>query len=259
MLEKESILVMVEETVVQQLGSLATRNMVGRNPSQFHLEPIDLIVCLGGDGTIIWTSSAFPRGIPPIASFSMGSLGFLSPFPPNRIQQKLEGILNEENLASIRSRIAVQITKFTDIGKRRIEAKYLVLNEITVDRGPSSSIVQLKLYVDNKKDAITNVQGDGIIIATPTGSTAYSLASGGSMIHPAIPAMCVTPICPHSLSFRPIVIADSSFLKLEVPRTARTSAWISFDGQKRMELKQGDYLTCRISAFPVTCFCSEGK
>lgn len=257
-LEEEGIVVLVEDTVLRQLGRFATRNMIGRAASEFHLEPVDLIVCLGGDGTIIWTSSVFPQGIPPIVSFSMGSLGFLSPFPPNKAQETLTKVLNDEALASIRSRICVQVTKYTEVNKEPIQMTYSVLNEITVDRGPSSSIVQLELYIDNNEEPITNVQGDGIIIATPTGSTAYSLASGGSMIHPAIPAMCVTPICPHSLSFRPIVIADSSYLKLLVPSTARTSAWISFDGQKRLELKQGDYLICRISAFPVTCFCSNG-
>ena len=258
-LEEEGIMVLVKNNILQQLGPLATTNMIGRAPSEFHLEPVDLIVCLGGDGTIIWTSSVFPQGIPPIVSFSMGSLGFLSPFPPHKMQQTLTKVLNEEALASIRSRICVQVTKFTEIGNEPINMTYSVLNEITVDRGPSSSIVQLELYIDNSEEPITNVQGDGIIIATPTGSTAYSLASGGSMIHPAIPAMCVTPICPHSLSFRPIVIADSSSLILKVPSSARTSAWISFDGQKRLELNQGDSLVCRISEFPVTCFCSTGK
>jgi NAD+ kinase len=120
-----------------------------------------------------------------------------------------------------------------------------------VDRGPLSSIVQIQIFTGTSKEPITLVQGDGVIVSTPTGSTAYSLAAGGSMCHPIIPAMLMTPICPHSLSFRSILVPDSSTLRLKVPNDSRNTAWVSFDGRHAFELKQGDSIICRMSEYPV--------
>ena len=98
---------------------------------------------------------------------------------------------------TLRSRLTCEVTR-----GGKIECIHTVLNEVVVDRGEKSNMVHVHLYCGNRKVPITDVQGDGIIVSTPTGSTAYSLAAGGCMVHPAIPAMVVTPICPHSLSFR---------------------------------------------------------
>lgn len=91
---------------------------------------------------------------------------------------------------------------------------YLVLNEVVVDRGPHAYLSNIELFIDSK--FITSVQGDGLIVSTPTGSTAYAVAAGASMIHPSVPAIMVTPICPHSLSFRPIVVPAGVELKVRV-------------------------------------------
>ena len=97
-------------------------------------------------------------------------------------------------------------------GEDKSQSEYLVLNEVVVDRGPSPYLSNIDLYLDGK--LITSVQGDGIIISTPTGSTAYAVAAGASMIHPSVPAIMITPICPHSLSFRPIVVPAGVELKV---------------------------------------------
>ena len=108
---------------------------------------------------------------------------------------------------------------------QRALTNLLVLNEVVIDRGPSPYLSNIDLYLDGK--LITSVQGDGLIVSTPTGSTAYAVAAGASMIHPSVPAIMVTPICPHSLSFRPIVVPAGVELKVNKKRHTKTSAyWI---------------------------------
>ena len=120
-----------------------------------------------------------------------------------------------------------------------------------IDRGPAASLVKLILYSNQGDEPVTVVQGDGLIMSTPTGSTAYSLSAGGSMVHPNVNAILLTPICAHSLSFRPILIPDSATLRVKVAEDARSSAWISFDGRPSIELHPGDWVVCRYSQFPV--------
>lgn len=113
---------------------------------------------------------------------------------------------------------------------------YIILNEIVVDRGPNATLSTTELYGDNM--FLTSIAADGVCIATPTGSTAYSLAAGGSLVHPELPGMLVSVICAHSLTFRPLILPDSIVLRIGVPYTARTSSWVSFDGRQRTELKR---------------------
>lgn len=96
----------------------------------------------------------------------------------------------------------------------------------------------------------TSIQADGVCVATPTGSTAYNLAAGGSLCHPENPVILVTAICAHALSFRPIILPDTMVLRVGVPYDARTSCWASFDGRERVELKPGDYVTISASRYP---------
>lgn len=124
-----------------------------------------------------------------------------------------------------------------------------VMNEVVVDRGSSSFLTNITVF--ERDTFLTRVQADGLMIATPTGSTAYSAAAGGSMVHPEVPAILFTPICPHSLNFRPIVLPDYAELRLVVGEDARAGAWVSFDGKYRQELHPGDVLRVRMSPNPV--------
>ena len=125
---------------------------------------------------------------------------------------------------------------------------YLFVLELVIDRGPSPYVSNLELYGDDQ--LLTVVQADGCIFSTPTGSTAYSLSAGGSLVHPDIPAILLTPICPHTLSFRPMLLNDSMHLRIAVPHSSRATAYCAFDGKGRVELKQGDYVTIQASQFP---------
>lgn len=130
-----------------------------------------------------------------------------------------------------------------------VRARYNVLNEVVIDRGSSPYLAALECFCDDVH--LTTVQADGVIFATPTGSTAYSLAAGSSVVHPAVPCILVTPICPHVLSFRSMVFADHVVLRCYVPDDARAIASVAFDGKHRQELSRGDSVQVRMSCYPV--------
>jgi NAD+ kinase len=132
-----------------------------------------------------------------------------------------------------------------------------VLNDLVVDRGPSPYVSQLEVFGDEHH--MTTAQADGLCISTPTGSTAYSLSAGGSLVHPEIPAILITPICPHTLSFRPMLLPDSMELRIAVPYNSRSTAWASFDGRGRVELKQGDHIKVTASRYPFPTVCAENQ
>ncbi|XP_074536957.1 NAD kinase [Halichoeres trimaculatus] len=231
---------------------------------------VDFIICLGGDGTLLYASSLFQESVPPVMAFHLGSLGFLTPLKFDTYQSQVTQIIEGNAAIVLRSRLKVRVLKESREKKARVDEKgiiltngdmacgrkplqYQVLNEVVVDRGPSSYLSNVDLFLDGH--LITTVQGDGVIVSTPTGSTAYAVAAGASMIHPNVPAIMITPICPHSLSFRPIVVPAGVELKIMLSRDARTTAWVSFDGRKRQEICHGDSITITTSCFPVPSIC----
>lgn len=231
---------------------------------------VDFIICLGGDGTLLYASSLFQESVPPVMAFHLGSLGFLTPFKFDTYQSQLTQIIEGNAAIVLRSRLQVRVLKENwekkdtvdekgiiltnkDVESSRKAVQYQVLNEVVVDRGPSSYLSNVDLFLDGH--LITTVQGDGLIVSTPTGSTAYAVAAGASMIHPNVPAIMITPICPHSLSFRPIVVPAGVELKIKLSPDARNTAWVSFDGRKRQEICHGDSITITTSCFPVPSIC----
>lgn len=132
-------------------------------------------------------------------------------------------------------------------GTRPVET-FEILNDLVVDRGPSPFVSMLEVFADNNH--LTTSQADGLCISTPTGSTAYSLSAGGSLVHPEIPAILITPICPHTLSFRPMLLPDSMELRISVPYHSRSNAWASFDGRGRIEIQRGDHIKVTASPYP---------
>lgn len=188
-------------------------------------EDIDFIVCLGGDGTVLHVASLFNGPIPPVVPLAFGSLGFLTHFDHREAKAAISKVLrgHEQQVdLTVRMRICVSIYRK---GETKPEVTRLALNELLLERGPSPYMATLEAYVNGTK--LTTVQADGILIATPTGSTAYSLSAGGSITTPTVPALLFTPICPHSLSFRPVIFPDSSTIKIAVPEDARGECLLS--------------------------------
>ncbi|XP_042015723.1 NAD(H) kinase 1-like [Salvia splendens] len=214
---------------------------------------IDLIVTLGGDGTVLWAASMFKGPVPPIVPFSLGSLGFMTPFHSEHYREYLSSIIRGPFSITLRHRLQCHIIRDEAKSDNDNEGPMLVLNEVTIDRGISSFLTNLECYCDNS--FVTCVQGDGLILSTTSGSTAYSLAAGGSMVHPQVPGILFTPICPHSLSFRPLILPEYVMLRVVVPFNSRSQAWVSFDGKDRKQLAPGDALVCSMAPWPVPTAC----
>lgn len=217
------------------------------------------MLTLGGDGTVLFTSWLFQRIVPPILSFSLGSLGFLTNFEYDRFKEHLNKVMGEDGMrVNLRMRFTCTVYRDGKGGNDAEEGEqFEVLNELVIDRGPSPYVSNLELYGDN--ELLTVVQADGCIFSTPTGSTAYSLSAGGSLVHPDIPAILLTPICPHTLSFRPMILSDTLLLRVSIPRHSRATAYCSFDGKGRVELKQGDHVTIAASQYPFPTVVSSGS
>lgn len=231
-------------------------------------EIFDLIITFGGDGTVLYASWLFQTIIPPVLPFCLGSLGFLTEFKVDDHEAILTRIIENGYQCSIRMRFECTVMKSINPKDDRnlteeiknlnlkqktheIQETYCVFNEVVVDRGPNANMTSLEVYGD--REALTTAEADGLIISTPSGSTAYSLSAGGSLVHPEIPGILISPICPHTLSFRPLVIPESMILRLGVPYDARSTAWCSFDGKNRIELRKGDFVTVTASRFPLPC------
>ncbi|KAI1649781.1 ATP-NAD kinase [Daldinia loculata] len=213
-------------------------------------EKFDLVLTLGGDGTVLFTSWLFQRVVPPVLSFSLGSLGFLTSFEFEKYKQHLNKVMGDDGMrVNLRMRFTCTVFRNGTSGPEMEEGEqFEVLNELVIDRGPSPYVSNLELYGDN--ELLTVVQADGCIFSTPTGSTAYSLSAGGSLVSPDLPAILLTPICPHTLSFRPMVLSDTMLLRVSIPRNSRATAYCAFDGKGRVELKQGDCVTITASQYP---------
>lgn len=205
-------------------------------------EPIDLIILLGGDGTLLHTAALFQGRMPPVLPFALGSMGFLTPFQFRTFDTSLRTIFNGNCSLFMRMRLQCRIARKSAAAP----PMFHVLNEVVLDRGPTAYVTKLEILCNNQ--TITRVVGDGLIIATPTGSTAYSVAAGGSMVHPDMSCFLITPICPHSLSFRPIIVP--SHIELEI-RVLNKAAWASMDGRHQHELVEGESIFISCSPHPV--------
>nr|KAJ3414657.1 hypothetical protein HK105_001705 [Polyrhizophydium stewartii] len=235
-------------------------------------DAIDFIITLGGDGTVLYAAWLFQHTqVPPVIPFHLGSLGFLTVFSITDVRSVLERVIGcSSDGVRVNMRMRLSCTVIGGIGGLYASADpalslgsavpedtFQILNDLVVDRGPSAYMSQLELFVDDKH--LTTVQSDGLVISTPTGSTAYSLSAGGSLVHPDVPSILMTPICAHSLSFRPMLLPDSIELKVQVPLDSRNTAWASFDGRHRIELRQGDYISVTMSRWPMPSVCMEDQ
>ncbi|KAF7833700.1 NAD(H) kinase 1 [Senna tora] len=214
---------------------------------------VDIVITLGGDGTVLWAASMFKGPVPPIVPFSLGSLGFMTPFYSENYKECLESVLKGPISITLRHRLICHVVRAAAKSDQETKDQILVLNEVTIDRGISSFLTNLECYCDNS--FVTSVQGDGLILSTTSGSTAYSLAAGGSMVHPQVPGILFTPICPHSLSFRPLILPEYVTLRVQIPSNTRSPAWASFDGKDRKKLEPGDALVCSMAPWPVPTAC----
>ena len=210
----------------------------------------DLVLAFGGDGTILSTARSVGRFGIPILGVNLGGLGFLAEVVIEELYPCLEDILNNNYDVIERMVLEAQVLD------RSGEDRFYSLNDIVVDKGGFSRVVRIETYIDNT--FLNTYVADGLIIATPTGSTAYSLSAGGPIVVPTMRAMIVTPICPHSLGARPVVIPENSVVKI-VARSEHQTLSLSADGQVGCHLKSDEAVEIRKADYQVKWVASRRK
>lgn len=194
----------------------------------------DLLIVLGGDGTLLSAARLSAARKVPILAVNLGGLGFLTTVSQDELYLILEEIFTDRHRVSERVMLEAKVIRAGNVFRRQIALNDAVLNKAALAR-----IMDLELHVDG--DYVTTYKADGLILSTPTGSTAYSLAAGGPIVYPIVEAFVVTPICPHTLTNRPLVVPDS--VKIEIAFQAGDEAvFLTLDGQVGIELEKGDHI-----------------
>ena len=181
----------------------------------------DLILAFGGDGTLLHIAEEAALQKKPVIGFNLGNLGFLTEGPLSNFQTILDNYFKNNLRSDLRNLINAHLIK-----ENKDEVKQNFLNDIVISKGALSKIIDLNVFIDDK--LVSQVRADGIIISSPTGSTAYSLSAGGPIVAPNLPLIIITPICPHTLTNRPLVISDKS--KVSVSVDSSNPIYVSFDG-----------------------------
>ena len=199
----------------------------------------DLIIVLGGDGTLLAAARhARPLNVP-ILAVNLGSLGFLTAVTTSELYDSLDQIINGKH--QLDSRKMLQINVVRSGGE---SVTYHALNDAVLNKGAISRIIDFETYVDGR--FLNLFKADGLIVSTPTGSTAYCLAAGGPIVYPAVEAFIITPICSHTLTNRPLVVSDRSRIEIVV-KTEAESVFLTVDGQVGLALHSGDRIVCELS------------
>ncbi len=200
-------------------------------------EQSQLLLVLGGDGTLLAAARvAAPLGIP-ILPINMGSLGFLTSFTIDEMYPALEQVLAGRFSCSERVMLDVELHRDAEVIERQA-----VVNEAVINKGALARMIDLQLTID--ADFVCRYRADGLIVATPTGSTAYSLSAGGPIVHPGVESWIITPICPHTLSDRPVVVRDSSLIEVHISGDTE-SVFLTLDGQTGIPMQAADVVRMR--------------
>lgn len=191
----------------------------------------DLVVVLGGDGTLLSVARNYAGG-PPILGVNLGRLGFLTEVPRDELYPALVEILSGRFDVEPRSLFDVELVRDGQPARR-----FRALNDAVIAKSALARIIELRLAVDGR--LVARYRSDGLVISTPTGSTAYNLAAGGPILHPHLAVAVLTPICPHTLTLRPLVVPDSSRIEIAL-ETPRERVFLTVDGQEGVEMAEGD-------------------
>jgi NAD+ kinase len=204
----------LEEAAARKLGrpdGLARQDVPGAS---------DLVVVLGGDGTLLSVAFLAAKAGVPVMGINLGRLGFLTEIPVSEALPTLEAFLaGDGDLVSPRALLEVTTG----------EGPAYCLNDVVVSKGAAARMIEFTILVDRKD--VATVKADGLIVSTPTGSTAYSLSAGGPIIHPQVPAVVLTPICPHSLTHRPLIVPAEAEIRIRL-LTGGEEVYVTLDGQR---------------------------
>ncbi len=231
----------VEVLLGQEAASATEQEGMPRSELADH---VDLMVVLGGDGTLLAVARALGERSVPILGVNLGTLGFLAEISQDELFPTLEDVLAGRFRVEKRMRLDVRVEN-----EGRELGRYLALNDAVIAKTALSRMVDLETWTDDVE--VTTYHGDGLIVATPTGSSAYSLSAGGPLLLPGIGAIVLTPICPHALTQRPIVLPESCHVDIKTLDTRGGEVHLTVDGQVGRELHEGDHVTLCASTAPL--------
>lgn len=220
-------------------------HLPGLGLSDMTFAPPDLfcVFVLGGDGTFLSGARWIGDQSIPILGVKFGTVGFLAEILEDRLFSVAEAILNNEFTSEPRMRLQVKV--FRD--EREITC-ITVLNDVVINKRALARLAHINTYINDQY--LTTYKGDGLIVSTPTGSTAYSLAAGGPVIHPAVPAIIMTPICPFTLTNRPLIVPDSVCIKIRLAEKSSDNM-LTFDGREGLDINSNDTIIVKKSLYPV--------
>ncbi|MEM7026969.1 MAG: NAD(+) kinase [Pseudomonadota bacterium] len=193
----------------------------------------DLAIAIGGDGTMLMAAHLLCEAEVPLLGINMGRLGFLSDIPAEEIARNLDQVLNGQYVEDVRFLLRGQVFRGDDC----IVEDY-ALNDVIIQKWNIAKLVELDTYINGV--FVHKHRSDGLIVATPTGSTAYALSGGGPVVHPSLDALVLVPICPHSLTNRPIVVSGDSQIEIVIGTRENDQARLTFDGKIIQELAPSD-------------------
>ncbi len=242
--------------VMQDLAQFLTPEVLGMvrlcEDAAALVQGCDLLVSLGGDGTILLTSRIVGDRNIPILGVKFGGLGFLADVAPEEFEEAFREIT--QGLAQRQPRMV--LAGFIRCGDKTL-GPHFALNDIVVQRQQRSHVTRISVWVDDHP--VCTYISDGVIIATPTGSTAYSMAAGGPLLIPMLQSILITPICPHSLTARPLVISDRSQVRIAAGKGERLPLLVSADGEEMGALQRNDQLLVQKAEHTVTLLHRAGK
>lgn len=237
-------------TVVRKESSQPNRRLSSKKKS---FAPSDLfcVFVLGGDGTFLSAVRWIGDQNIPILGIKFGEVGFLAETAEESLFSAAETILKNEFTTKPRMRLLIKV-----IREGKEIARETVLNDVVINKGALARLAHIKTYIN---DLYLTVYGaDGLIVATPTGSTAYSLAAGGPIIHPAVPGIIMTPICPFTLTNRPLIVPDSASIKIMLAKRS-SDIMLTFDGQVGLEINEKDAIIICKSPHPINMITLPGQ
>ncbi|HKT89120.1 MAG TPA: NAD(+)/NADH kinase [Candidatus Sulfotelmatobacter sp.] len=214
--------------------------------AQMASRALDLVIVLGGDGTLLSAARVTATIDVPLLGVNLGSLGFLTDVPVQSLYSMLDAIAEGKAPVEHRALMQCQLLRGNEV-----RGSYEVFNDAVVNKTALARLNDYELFVDGV--FVSSYRADGMIVATPTGSTAYSLSAGGPILMPTVKGFVVTPVAPHSLSHRPLVVPDSVEIEILL-RNAEEVAYLSLDGQPGLDLRDGDRVRCRRSEHEVNLF-----
>ena len=204
-------------------------------------EGCDLMIVLGGDGTLLSAARAIGRREIPLFPVNLGGLGFLTAISVDEIYPELERALRGEHRVAKRKLLNTEVVR-----RGEVVAAFEALNDAVLTKAALARMIDLDAYVDEQ--FVCAYKADGLIVSTPTGSTAYSLSAGGPIIFPSVPTICITPICPHMLTNRPVLVPETSIVRI-LSRGPDGTVYLTIDGQVGTPIAEGDTIVCRSSEY----------